>query len=94
MECVIPAEPDGADVLVNRRERCMDAVLSSWRIRFSIVDRFEGCEAKPRECEISANEMLPSNLFLVVYGVVYGVFVSRFECVKWQFDLCCRVVEM
>jgi hypothetical protein len=33
----------------------MDAVLASWRIRFSIVDRFEGGEAKPRECKKSAN---------------------------------------
>ncbi len=51
VECVTTAQPDGADVLVNRREGCMDAVLSFWRIQFAIFDRFEGCEAKPRECK-------------------------------------------
>ncbi len=68
VKCFIPAKPDGAGKLVDRREGDVDAVVSSCHVRLSIVDRFEGREAEPRDCEESANEVLPSNLLLMSDG--------------------------
>ncbi len=40
MKFVVPTEPEGANILVDRRERDVDAVLSSCCVRFAVFNRF------------------------------------------------------
>ncbi len=94
VEHVVASQPDGACEGVKSFECHVRVVVAAFEVGLSIIELRARCQAKPRKCEESLHQLVPSDVALLLQCRLYVVMVSGRDLIMREGDWGAWVLEM